>query len=1587
MKTSDFHHRFLSLFITALSLAVLLVLPTVVQAADADVHSGHAIAASQDGVVHQPAGPMLQEKMARAVEQIERQVQSKGPFVGASGHAMQQGVLLVAEDQDKVKVNQGSRCPANAPVRAFDVTAINIEITLNRFLDFFPGYTYVLTENLQAIRAEEAKNKAAREIEDDAEAATKSAVSNGLQGDVIQPLVLRANQGDCLRITLRNNIDGEPTNMIINGSQMLVKATGKPATANNPDALVAAGKVGEFEWYIRPDTQEGGHALHSFATREQYNLGMLGALIVEPRGSRHLSPFTGEEMKSGWEAMIDMPATASNAADFREFVIFYHEAGDETFRLLNRKGEMLPQRDPHTDTYRPAARLLNMRSEPHGTRLELQHHLIGFSDESQGYGSYTFGDPATTIPRSYLGDPAKFRMVGGSEIVHSHHLHGGSIRWARQPETSLLDFSLSKNGPIKFPNIRDTSDRLDVQSIGPSEIYDEVIEGGSGGLQRLAGEFLFHCHIPQHYVTGMWGFWRVYNTLQVQGSQTDVMRPLMELPDRKGLMNPAVTSDKLVGRTVDWFGGKKYEITKDKTDWKANPVKVSIKDWVEYMVPPQGLPGKTEDQVKQAQAHDATVMNWKWEGTLALNEPETPHRWVDYISPTPLKRPPITFDPQTGKLAFPWLRPHLGKRPPFAPNHGGAPWLEPFHVREDGTKSTEPAKPGEQGPWSLCPSDSPRKFYTIHAITLPITLKKATPKAPAIVDPIGMIFVLHEEEQEVRKTPAKQVPLVLRANVYDCIDIIYKNEIPDDQRTDWSLKVNLHPHFYQFDTSASDGVISGFSYEQALRAFTMLKDPAPDKGMPLPANTVLTADVQAGARSITVADASKYHQNIELGVGMDDPKYFEVARIQKIEGKTIHFDAPLKYAHKKGDIASVEFTRQRLYVDADSGTVFWHDHVFGTDTWGHGLFSAFITEPPRSTYHDPVTGKEIRSGPVADIHTLEPISRDIRGSFREVMMHIMDSNARTAELITADNPQAKMNPVSVDGPPSHKFPDKINKSPMWFLNGGEATTGSGFSMRVEPLSVRLMNDPDPSKLFKSDIHGDPGTPLLRAYLGDPIMVRALVGSSNEAHTWHVTGHWFPMERYGTQAMPRSTLHLAIAERYDPAIPAAGGPQKMAGDYLYYSGRASHFAEGSWGIIRVYDELQKDLKPLPSREQIQKSAPSICPADAPVKTFKVLAIDQNLRYNEAAPGVMEVDLERKMVFGNEKGKMYVLEGDKGRVKAGELKPSPLTLHVNVGDCVKISLKNKMANSRASFSAFSLAFDPKDSLGANVGNNPGDQTIGPGGSRTYTYYAHPFNGEITSMVWDWGNVMLHPRDGLFGAIVVGPKGSKYRDPTTGEDISLKNRWLADVIIDKTIEGHEKRSNYRDAALFFQDEDNIIGTSFMPYVQNVAGLAAVNNRSEPYKAREEQGCDLGHMFQPCKVDKPEDPVTPLIMAHAGDPVRIHILGANNEQNQIFGLEKHEWPIEPFMRGADVLSAVQFSGAEVLDAFIPSAGGPYRLPGDYVWGNQRLPYSQSGQWGYFRVLPAGDSRIMPLSKSDVGVQKADMQPVEGQALPTALK
>ena len=131
---------------------------------------------------------------------------------------------------------------------------------------------------------------------------------------------------------------------------------------------------------------------------------------------------------------------------------------------------------------------------------------------------------------------------------------------------------------------------------------------------------------------------------------------------------------------------------------------------------------------------------------------------------------------------------------------------------------------------------------------------------------------------------------------------------------------------------------------------------------------------------------------------------------------------------------------------------------------------------------------------------------------------------------------------------------------------------------------------------------------------------------------------------------------------------------------------------------------------------------------------------------------------------------------------------------------------------------------------------------------------------------------------------------------------------------------------------------------------------------------------MFTPC-VTAGEDPATPTITAHAGDPVRIHVFGAFNEQNQIFSLEGHEWPLKPDMVGADMLSSEEFGSGEYVEAYIKEgAGGPYHIPGTYIWQNHRMPFAQAGQWGYIRVLPAGDRRILPLNSGGPGKQQAEI-------------
>ena len=114
-------------------------------------------------------------------------------------------------------------------------------------------------------------------------------------------------------------------------------------------------------------------------------------------------------------------------------------------------------------------------------------------------------------------------------------------------------------------------------------------------------------------------------------------------------------------------------------------------------------------------------------------------------------RPAILFDPTTGQDVLAALEAAFRKAVPFSANHNGAPWLEPIHQDENGERTSEPAKPGEQGRWSLCPDNAEPEASTISTSSAcPLRWPRSRGKSRPIVDKDGLIYVLHEEERLTR---------------------------------------------------------------------------------------------------------------------------------------------------------------------------------------------------------------------------------------------------------------------------------------------------------------------------------------------------------------------------------------------------------------------------------------------------------------------------------------------------------------------------------------------------------------------------------------------------------------------------------------------------------------------------------------------------------------------------------------------------------------------------------------------------------------------------------------------------------------------
>jgi hypothetical protein len=1395
---------------------------------------------------------------------------------------------------DGAATGAASACPAGTPVRSYDVSAIHVDMTLNRFGDHDPfAFMYVLDRDVPAVRAQE-------------RAPLPDRVSIGLRKDAIQPLVIRANLGDCLRIRFTNRLTTGPAAFHVDGLPYSAESAGGDVGVN-PDTFADPGETRVYTFRIPSDpAAERAYYAHDHGdSRQRIVHGLFGVVAVEPQGSTYFDVGTGAPFEgSSWEAMVQPAAGPA----FREFVLVYHEVGDETFNPLDVNDRPLPTFDEVSHIYRPAGRALNYRSEPFRNRF-----LAARADEANSYNSYFFGDQPTPMPRSYLGEPTKMRIVhGGSEVFHVHHLHGGADRWPRQPKVGP---SLIARGLDKAPPEQTESIRLDAQAIGPGTAFNAEIECGAGACQQVAGDFLFHCHIQHHYHAGMWSFWRVFDTLHDASVLND---PVIGLAARIG--SPEHKEDFPLAPLPDRAPPPR------PVPGNLVPAALAAQDPPQDQLPPPGVPFNEDD---------ATVWNWQ-PGSVPLREPEDVHTWANFHSPAPGQRLPILFNPVNGRYAWPLFRPHLGQRPPFTGRgHTGAPWLGEFATaaRPDGLCPTREIVPG---------ADRLTRTFAISAIgpiSIPVTRKT--------VDDAGFLFVLNEERPQVEADPSRRVPLVIRSNTRDCEDVVFVNDVSDDHPLLFGKSATqLHTHFVQFDVQGSDGINTGLSYTEDVNNF---RD----------SQRVLVAPAAAGQNTVRVSNTTLLRPNIWIGVGLgeglcavgqplsvpnppppdappnDVTPCTEVHRIAAIRGDTLVFDRPLRFAHRAGEFVDVEFVRYKWYSDVQAGTVFFHDHSF-LGSWPHGGYASHIIEPRGSTYHDPRTGTPIRSGTIADIHTTasSTLGIDLLGSFREFYAAI--SSDRQPGL------------------------------------GQQGTFASAtINLRATPFFEQPVQEP--GLLFSSFVNGDPVTPLVRAYLGDNIVVRTLA-EPERIGTLRITGHRFRTEPSLPGAQVVDDITFGVSERFDFVLEGgAGGPGRFAGDYLYYSGIERHFVDGVWGLLRVHDRLQPDLQPLPDHPAPEPNrglpppasppftpqptgepppAPgpgNSCPPAAPVRHYEVALQDAKIVFNDE--DALDAPRPRKPLALD--GVTYTL----ATLPRGSEVRQPLVLRVNQGECLEVALENRLSE-RAGWSGGEMLFDPQGSYGAAIGFNF-DSSTPPGGRRLYRFFAD--HDVALTLVLDLSNPQLAKQGALAGAIVE-PPGSTWSDPRTGDPIATGP--LATVVA--------PTGSFREFAALIQDEDQHIGENIMPYPKFVEPFAGISFSAEKFaQPIEEPDLLLGKLdvdqFRFIFDSKRHGDPRWVVEAEQGDPVVFRVSQPWGQQPHVFGVEGHRWRWEPLEPDAEQIFSFEIAPGVAWDApLVDGAGGgiPLTRTTDYLFQDHRMPFLQEGLWGILRVHPQGSGAVTPLPR-----------------------
>ena len=132
----------------------------------------------------------------------------------------------------------------------------------------------------------------------------------------------------------------------------------------------------------------------------------------------------------------------------------------------------------------------------------------------------------------------------------------------------------------------------------------------------------------------------------------------------------------------------------------------------------------------------------------------------------------------------------------------------------------------------------------------------------------------------------------------------------------------------------------------------------------------------------------------------------------------------------------------------------------------------------------------------------------------------------------------------------------------------EDTGEKGYNYRSERFANRLKRDRRISKVFSSKVHGDPATPMLKAYEGERVIFRTVMPADKPRNvSFTIHDHvWLEQPKDPLSRVIPLQGAISIGGTYE-IEPVCGASDP--GDYLYRSGSLKWDVEsGMWGIFRV-----------------------------------------------------------------------------------------------------------------------------------------------------------------------------------------------------------------------------------------------------------------------------------------------------------------------------------------------------------------------------------------------------------------------------------